>query len=203
MITGSADAAIDLLISGIQQVPHSKLLLEELINFAMIHEGSRHLDVLDSIVATAITCKSDGSQNLSLRDREDLSHLYLKFVDYCGTTHEITKAWARHIKHFPRLVRCISSHKYLSNDIVETRDRMPHTVAKQPSQAHVKHTAQNPANEKHNLLTSKSQAIELHKSTANHYVEKDDNNSVKSKRSKRFRSSHSALLAVLSVFRLA
>lgn len=43
-----------------------------------MHEGSKHLDVVDSIIATAITCESDGSEGLSSKDRVDLSKLYLK-----------------------------------------------------------------------------------------------------------------------------
>lgn len=181
VITGSEDAAIDLLIAGIQQVPHSRLLLEELINFAMMHEGSRHLNVVDPIMATAITCGSDGSQGLSSKDREDLSHLYLKFVDYCGTTHDIRKAWNRHIKSFPHLIRSTSSHKSPSNQLLnkpeEVRDRIPRLVAKQPTIVRsIEHIPRISANENHKLSVSKSQAIEPHEATANQHGGKDEDN---------------------------
>ncbi|KAI3741511.1 hypothetical protein L1987_59185 [Smallanthus sonchifolius] len=177
LITGSADAAIDLLISGIQQVPFSRLLLEELINFAMMHEGSKHLDVVDHIMDTAITCGSDGSRGLSSKDREDLSNLYLKFVDYCGTTHDIRKAWNRHIKYFPHLIRSTFLHKYPSNRLPDEpkkpRKRTPRLVAKLPSRVHRIERKQ------HKSLTSKSQPIDPHKPTVNRYREKDDDISLK------------------------
>ncbi|XP_076960367.1 pre-mRNA-processing factor 39-2-like [Bidens hawaiensis] len=172
LITGSADDAFDLLISGIQQVPFSRLLIEELINFAMLHEGSKHLDAVDHIVDTALTSGSDSSQGLSSKDREDLSNLYLKFVDYCGTTHDIRKAWNHHIKHFPRLIRSTFLQKYpsshLSNDPKKPRKKTPRIVAKQPSRVH------STRREEHKSLTSKSQPIDLNKPAAYQNREMDD-----------------------------
>ncbi|KAK1420319.1 hypothetical protein QVD17_21824 [Tagetes erecta] len=176
LITGSADAAIDLLISGIQQAPFSRLLLEELVNFAMMHEGSKHLDVLDHIIDTAITCEPDGSQGLSSKDREDLSNLYLKFVDYCGTTHDIRKAWNRHIKYFPHLIRTTILHKNHSsrpsNEPKKPRKKVPRLVAKQPSRVHSER-------EEHQSSNSKSKPINFHKPTVNQDKEKEDGTSLK------------------------
>ncbi|MFS7931744.1 putative tetratricopeptide-like helical domain superfamily [Helianthus anomalus] len=186
LITGSADAAIDLLISGIQQVPFSRLLLEELINFAMLHEGSKHLDVVNDVVGTAITCGSDGSQGLSSKDREDLSKLYLKFVDYCGTIHDIRKAWNRHIKYFPRLIRSSTFlHKYpsnrLSSEPKKPRKKTPRLVSKQPSRV------RSIEREEHKSLTSKSQPIDTLQPTVNQHKEKDDD--IFLKKSTRFQQS--------------
>ncbi|KAK9056019.1 hypothetical protein SSX86_027106 [Deinandra increscens subsp. villosa] len=179
LITGSAEAAVELLISGIRQVPFSRLLLEELINFALMHEGSKHLDLVDQVIGTAITCGSDGSRGLSSKDREDLSKLYLKFVDYCGTTHDIRKAWNRHIKYFPHLIRSTFLHKSpsnrLSNEPKKTKKRKPRLVAKQPSRVHsIEH-------EEHKSLTSKSQPVDPHKPRVNQSSEKDDGISLKKK----------------------
>ncbi|KAL4563590.1 hypothetical protein LXL04_027634 [Taraxacum kok-saghyz] len=138
LITGSADVAMNLLLSGVQQVPHSKLLLEELINFAMMQQGSRHLKVLDRIMATAITCGSnDRSEGLSYKDREDLSNLYLKLVDQCGTTLDIRKAWNRHVKSFPNRIRTTTTlHKRPSNNLkqlTETIPRIDHIAPTSPN----------------------------------------------------------------------
>ncbi|KAL8235984.1 hypothetical protein R6Q59_017065 [Mikania micrantha] len=177
VLTCNADAAIDLLISGIQQVPFSRLLLEELINFAMMHEGSKHLDVVDHIINTAITCGSNGSQGLSSKDREDLSNLYLKFVDYCGTTHDIRKAWNRHIKYFPHHIRNTFLHKYppnrLSIESKKPRKKTPRLAAKQPSR--VRRTEC----EVPNSLISKSQLIDPHKPTVKQHRGKDVTTSLK------------------------
>ncbi|KAL5577132.1 hypothetical protein UlMin_018831 [Ulmus minor] len=105
MITDSADAARDVLIDGIKHLPNCKLLLEELINFVMIQGGERHINVVDSIIVDAISPGSDISHGLSAKDAEDVSNLYLKLVDLCGTIQEIRKAWSRHIHLFPNSLR--------------------------------------------------------------------------------------------------
>ncbi|XP_020225886.1 RNA polymerase II degradation factor 1 isoform X2 [Cajanus cajan] len=101
MSTDSVDAARDVLIDGVRTLPQNKLLLEELIKFSMMHGGTKHMAVIDSIIADTISPRSDGSQGLNAEDAEDISNLYLEFVDYCGTIHDIRKAWNRHIKLFP------------------------------------------------------------------------------------------------------
>ncbi|KAL2343223.1 hypothetical protein Fmac_004508 [Flemingia macrophylla] len=101
MSTNSVDAARDVLIDGVRTLPQNKLLLEELIKFSMMHGGTKHMAVIDSIIADTISPRSDGYQCLSAEDAEDISNLYLEFVDYCGTIHDVRKAWNRHIKLFP------------------------------------------------------------------------------------------------------
>ncbi|XP_027919357.1 uncharacterized protein LOC114177943 isoform X2 [Vigna unguiculata] len=103
--TNSVDAARDVLIDGIRTLPHNKLLLEELIKFSMMHGGTKHMAIIDSIIADTISPRSDGSQGLSAEDAEDISNLYLEFVDYIGTIHDVRKAWNRHIKLFPYSAR--------------------------------------------------------------------------------------------------
>ncbi|KAL3520191.1 hypothetical protein ACH5RR_018340 [Cinchona calisaya] len=105
MITGNADAARDALIDGIQRVPHCSELLEELIKFAMTHEGAKQVNSLDSIIARAISPGSNGSPGLALKDQERISSLFMEFVDLFGTVHDVRKAWNRHIRLFPQLVR--------------------------------------------------------------------------------------------------
>ncbi|XP_027089219.2 uncharacterized protein [Coffea arabica] len=105
MITGSAEAARDALIDGIQRIPHCSKLLEELIKFAMMHEGAKQVDLIDSIIGHAISPSSEGTSGLALKDREHVSSLFMEFVDLCGTVHDISKAWNRHIQLFPQLVR--------------------------------------------------------------------------------------------------
>nr|DAD37614.1 TPA_asm: hypothetical protein HUJ06_008255 [Nelumbo nucifera] len=105
MITGSIDATREVLIEGIHHLPYCRLLLEELINFEMMHGGPRQVNVLDAIVANAISPRSDVSKGLNTQDREDISSLYLEFLDLCGTIHDIMKAWNRHWRLFPHLMR--------------------------------------------------------------------------------------------------
>ncbi|KAL0534940.1 hypothetical protein IC582_029244 [Cucumis melo] len=104
-ITGSVDAAMEVLIDGIRNVPLCKLLLEELINFVMVYGVPKLINLVDPIVANAISLKADVSQGWSEQDREDISTLYLKAVDLCGTIHDVMKVWNRHIKLFPQSIR--------------------------------------------------------------------------------------------------
>ncbi|CAN1808493.1 Pre-mRNA-processing factor 39-2 [Linum perenne] len=95
----SEDAAIGILTDAIKKIPTSKLLIEELIKFAMAHKGSRHVNVVNSIVAKSL------ANGLSPQDGEDISKLYLEFVDLCGTIRDVRQAWTRHVRLFPHLLR--------------------------------------------------------------------------------------------------
>ncbi|XP_073226413.1 uncharacterized protein [Cicer arietinum] len=105
MSTDNVDAARAVLIDGIRTLPQNKLLLEELIKFSMMHGGKEHMDAIDSLITDALSPRSDGSQGLSAQDAEDISNLYLEFVDYCGTIHDVRKALNRHIRLFPGSAR--------------------------------------------------------------------------------------------------
>ncbi|TYI81580.1 hypothetical protein E1A91_D05G163200v1 [Gossypium mustelinum] len=103
MITSNSDAARDILIDGIKCLPHCKLLLEELIKFGMMHGGPRDIHVLDAIINDVISLRP--SQGMDAKGAEEISSLYLQFVDLCGTIDDIRKAWNRHIKCFPESAR--------------------------------------------------------------------------------------------------
>lgn len=53
-------------------------LLQELINFVMVYGVPKLINLVDPIVANAISLKADVSQGWSEQDREDISTLYLK-----------------------------------------------------------------------------------------------------------------------------
>ncbi|KAF5738297.1 hypothetical protein HS088_TW13G01193 [Tripterygium wilfordii] len=108
MITDSADAARDVLIEGIKHMPSCKLLLEELIKLSMMNGGSRHINEVEPIIANSISLSSSSSQSLSTKDVEDVSNLYLEFVDLCGNVKDVMKGWHQHIKLFPHCVRTAS-----------------------------------------------------------------------------------------------
>ncbi|KAL2494590.1 Tetratricopeptide repeat (TPR)-like superfamily protein [Forsythia ovata] len=84
MITSSADAARDVIIRGIRHVPHCRYLLEELIKFAMMHEGASQVNIVESIIADAISPGSDKSEGLNAKDREDISYLYIESFSLTG-----------------------------------------------------------------------------------------------------------------------
>ncbi|XP_048230542.1 pre-mRNA-processing factor 39-2 isoform X3 [Ricinus communis] len=136
MTTDSEDTARDILIDGIKHVPHCKLLIEELIKFATTHGGSRHMNVIDTIVANAISPGTSVSQGLSAKDGEDISRLYLEFVDLCGTVNDVRKAWHRHVKLFPSTARTALFHPAMGTtqwkidmEEEETLVNLPHQLS--------------------------------------------------------------------------
>lgn len=155
MITGSEDAAREILLNGIQCVPPSKLLLKELLHFALMHDGARQVDLLDSVMAQALAPGTDVSDGLSDKDREKISRLYLEFVDSCGSINDIRRAWNRHLKNFPHLVREQSSLKKPAKAggmwklIIEGRpDRLSSYPQKSPNKLDENHLIQLPSSGK-------------------------------------------------------
>ena len=53
-------------------------LLQELIKFAMMHEGAKQVDLIDSIIGHAISPSSEGTSGLALKDREHVSSLFME-----------------------------------------------------------------------------------------------------------------------------
>ncbi|KAF8018922.1 hypothetical protein BT93_H3728 [Corymbia citriodora subsp. variegata] len=105
LTTGSAHAAINVLGEAIKRLPHCKLLYEELIRFAMSHDGMEHINVIETVVANSLYLQSSESQVLDSKDGEDISNLYLKYVDQCGSIYDVMRAWNWHVRKFPRSLR--------------------------------------------------------------------------------------------------
>lgn len=81
------------------------------MKFAMTHEGESHVNIIDSIIADAILPGLDENEGLDANDRENISCLFLEFVNLCGTMHDIRKAWNRHVKLFPQTLRMKTAYK--------------------------------------------------------------------------------------------
>ncbi|CAL4998355.1 unnamed protein product [Urochloa decumbens] len=92
--------AKEIFVKGINRVP-CKPLIKGLIQFMITHGGPTEIPLLDSVISNAVTPGSDVSTALSPEDREDISLLFLEFVDLYGDVKELRKAWARHSKLFP------------------------------------------------------------------------------------------------------
>ncbi|KAK3121595.1 hypothetical protein QOZ80_8BG0656860 [Eleusine coracana subsp. coracana] len=92
---------------GIKRAP-CKPLIKGLIQFMSTHGGPTEIPLLDSVISNAVTPGSDVSTALSPEDREDISLLFLEFVDLYGGVQELKKAWARHSKLFPHSTRNVS-----------------------------------------------------------------------------------------------
>ncbi|KFK31468.1 hypothetical protein AALP_AA6G116200 [Arabis alpina] len=127
MITNSADEAARILIEGNEKVPHCKLLLEELIRLLMMHGGSQQENLLDPIIEKEISHQADSTDGLSAKDKEEISNLYMEFIDLSGTIHDVRKAWGRHIKLFPHSARAKSHEPRPSGksfrELIQSREK--------------------------------------------------------------------------------
>ncbi|VAH29454.1 unnamed protein product [Triticum turgidum subsp. durum] len=103
----SIGEAKEVFVKGIKQAP-CKPLIKGFIQFMSTYGGSTEIPLLDSVIANAVIPGSGVSTALSLEDREDISLLFLKFVDLYGSVQELRKAWARHSKLFPHNTRNLS-----------------------------------------------------------------------------------------------
>ncbi|XP_078175344.1 pre-mRNA-processing factor 39-2-like isoform X2 [Carex rostrata] len=99
--TGSRDAAREVFLRGIKQMPCNSLI-KGLIQFEMIHGGTSQIPILDSIISNVIEPRTDESMPLCYEDREEISMLFFDFVDLYGKPAQIRKVWARHCVLFPK-----------------------------------------------------------------------------------------------------
>lgn len=54
------------------------VLMQELVKFAMTHEGASQVNIIDSIIADAISHGLDEYEGLNVKDRENISCLFLE-----------------------------------------------------------------------------------------------------------------------------
>ncbi|CAO2188799.1 unnamed protein product [Urochloa humidicola] len=124
--------AKEVFVKGINRVP-CKPLIKGLIQFMSTHGGPAEIPLIDSVISNAVTPGSDVSTALSPEDREDISLLFLEFVDLYGDVKELRKAWARHSKLFPHSTGNMSQrHSTTGNSVQENNKRRktePSTVA--------------------------------------------------------------------------
>ncbi|XP_052164645.1 pre-mRNA-processing factor 39-2 isoform X2 [Oryza glaberrima] len=96
--------AKEVFVDGIKQAP-CKALIKGFMQFMSTHGGPTEIPILDSVISNAVVPGSDISTVLSPEDREDISLLFLEFVDLYGDVRDLRKAWARHSKLFPHNTR--------------------------------------------------------------------------------------------------
>ncbi|XP_011625868.1 uncharacterized protein LOC18440935 isoform X1 [Amborella trichopoda] len=120
-VTGSIDRAREVLVKGVQRFPQCKTLLKGLVHFELMHGGPEQIPLLESLITQAIIPESNTSPSLSGMELQEISRLFVEFVDLCGTIPEILKAWDRHKKLFPHVIRETSSYKWTPMDVEATR----------------------------------------------------------------------------------
>ncbi|XP_010262449.1 PREDICTED: pre-mRNA-processing factor 39-like isoform X2 [Nelumbo nucifera] len=100
LVAGNAEKAKEILVEALEHVQLSKPLLEALIHLEAIQSVPKNIDHLDSLVEKYIVPSPDNSSVMSTADREEISSIYLEFLDLFGNASLIKKADDRHAKLF-------------------------------------------------------------------------------------------------------
>ncbi|XP_010264873.1 PREDICTED: pre-mRNA-processing factor 39 isoform X2 [Nelumbo nucifera] len=102
LVGGDAEKARGILIEALEHVQLSKPLLEALIHLETIQSAPKRIDYLDSLVEKFVVPSPDNPNAASTADREEISSIYLEFLDLFGDATSIKKADDRHAKLFLR-----------------------------------------------------------------------------------------------------
>ncbi|XP_062148038.1 pre-mRNA-processing factor 39-1 isoform X4 [Alnus glutinosa] len=100
MVSGNAEKAREILVQALEHVQLSKPLLEALIHFEAIQTLPKRIDYLESLVVKFIVSDLESSNVASPGDREELSCIFLEFLNVYGDVQSIKKAEDRHAKLF-------------------------------------------------------------------------------------------------------
>ncbi|KAH9325282.1 hypothetical protein KI387_005460, partial [Taxus chinensis] len=136
-VEGNVDKAREVLVHSLDLLPSSKPLIMAAIHFESISRISKELDYLDSIVDCAT--KADTSQSLSSSDREEISSIFIEFLDLFGDIHAVRKAEARHKQLFPAAhkSRAVSRKRPLSDCSASDKGKIlkTNTTSESPAQS--------------------------------------------------------------------
>lgn len=96
-------------------LPLSKALWEALIYFETYRSGPKDIDRLEALIEEATAAPRPDVPGLSAIDKEEISSIYLEFVDLFGDLQRLRKAEVRHRQLFP-LRKNSESRKRPSSD---------------------------------------------------------------------------------------
>ncbi|XP_034690667.1 pre-mRNA-processing factor 39 [Vitis riparia] len=100
LVTGNTEKAREILVEALEHVQLSKPLLEALIHLESIQSLPKRIDHLDSLVDKFIHTNPESPNAASAAEREELSSIFLEFLDLFGDAQSIKKADDRHAKLF-------------------------------------------------------------------------------------------------------
>ncbi|KZV32962.1 pre-mRNA-processing factor 39 [Dorcoceras hygrometricum] len=100
LVCGKLDKAREILDQGLEIAQLSKPLLEAIIHLESIQTLPKRIDYLDSLVDKFIVQNPTNASVASVGEREELSSIFLEFLDLFGDAQSIKKADDRHAKLF-------------------------------------------------------------------------------------------------------
>ncbi|XP_011656771.1 pre-mRNA-processing factor 39 isoform X2 [Cucumis sativus] len=92
--------AREILDKAVEHGELSKPLIEALIHFEAIQSTGKRIDYLDSLVEKVIVPNTENATVVSASMREELSSIFLEFLNLFGDVQSIKKAEDRHVKLF-------------------------------------------------------------------------------------------------------
>ncbi|XP_058094873.1 pre-mRNA-processing factor 39-1-like isoform X3 [Magnolia sinica] len=137
LVAGNGEKAREIQAGVLEHVELSKPLLEAVIHLESIQSFPKRIDYLDSLVEKFITPYPDNPNMTSITEREELSSIFLEFLDLFGDPQSIKKAENRHFKLFlhQRSVVSESKKRRAEDFLASEKAKMAKSYAAVPSQA--------------------------------------------------------------------
>ncbi|PIN14708.1 mRNA processing protein [Handroanthus impetiginosus] len=134
LVSGNVDKAREILVQGVESAQLSKPFLEAMIHLESIQPRPKQIGYLDSLVDKFIVPNPENASIASVDEREELSSIFLEFLDLFGDAQSIKKADYRHAKLFLRHKSTVESKKrnaddYLASDRTKLAKSLTSTSA--------------------------------------------------------------------------
>ncbi|PKA53850.1 hypothetical protein AXF42_Ash011330 [Apostasia shenzhenica] len=134
LVTGDAAKARDILTRAVDTTQLSKPLLEAAIHLESILPLPKRIEYLDLLIERFVTPNADNVCMANTTDREDISCIFLEFLDLFGNSVSIKKAEQRHALLFLRQKSMLISKKRHAEDLVSSeKTKMARTYTSAPS----------------------------------------------------------------------
>ncbi|KAK1352974.1 Pre-mRNA-processing factor 39 [Heracleum sosnowskyi] len=120
LVCGKMDKAREILEQALEICQPSKSLLEAIIHLESIQSTPKRIEFLDSLINKFIAPNPDNPGAASFIDREELSSIFLEFLDNFGDAQSVKKAEDRHAKLFLVQKNTSESKKRHAEDILQS-----------------------------------------------------------------------------------
>ncbi|CAL5353581.1 unnamed protein product [Camellia sinensis] len=118
LVSSNVEKSREVLVQGLENVQLSKPLLEALIHLESIQQPPKQVGYLDSLVEKFLVPSPDNPNIASIAEREELSSIFLEFLDLFADAQSIKKADDRHAKLFLHHKSTSESKKRNAEDIL-------------------------------------------------------------------------------------
>nr|AEF01213.1 PRP39 [x Doritaenopsis hybrid cultivar] len=134
LVAGNAEKARDIFSGALENTELSKPILEAAIHLESILPFPKRIEYIDLLVEKFITPNTNNCM-ASPTDREDISYIFLEFLDLFGDPHSIKKAEDRHALLFLRQKSVLVSKKRRANDFLASEKAKIAKSAPMPAQS--------------------------------------------------------------------